>query len=275
MTDGTEPESLEAAAAIAKSPFGESEDVVAITARHVGVFDGMSSPLQGPGDAPSGRAFALAAARAVLEFPAEIQAADAIRAITAALASIDGQHPGPQGAVGAIVSIARREVWRVGDVHVQIGQVAFPGAKAVDTVFTEFRAAVNLAAVARGASVDEVIRDDPGLAAASTLLEVQPIFANREGELGYGVFDGSHVPESFIEIIPIPEGGGVTLASDGYPVLTDSLAEAEAYLRSAIERDPACIGELREMGKPMRSGFRAPDDRSYVRLHPRAYTEGT
>lgn len=275
LTDNTAPPGLRDVTVIPKSPSAPSEDIVVITDRHVAVFDGMSSPLRRPGESPSGRAFALAAARVVRAFPADIGPLDAVRDVSEAVAGIVGHHAGPQGAVGAVLSLARREVWRVGDVNVRIGDRTFLGTKAIDQVFTDFRAAIDLAAVINGTSVNDVALEDPGLAAAFPLLAAQPAFANREGRFGYGVFNGEEIPSAFIDVFSVPDGVDVTLTSDGYPVLAGTLTESEARLHAAIHQDPACIDELRGMGKPMRPGYNAPDDRSYVQVHINTATEGT
>lgn len=266
ITDGTFPEGLGDVSVIPKSNEQPSEDVIALTARHVAVFDGMSSPLRPVGVSPSGRSFALAAARAVLELPSGIDATGAVDALTRAVAGIDGRHVGPQGTVGAILSLELRQVWRVGDVHVRIGDDDHLGHKEVDRAFTDFRAAINQAVLRGGGTLDQIIRDDPGLRAAAPLLKAQPMFANSPGPWGYGVFDGSRVPVDFIEVMHVPPGAAVVITTDGYPMPRARLADANKVLRDAIARDPACIGELREMAKPMRPGFNAPDDRSFVQL---------
>lgn len=249
-----------------KIPGRPSEDILVITPHHVAVFDGMSSPLRSAGQRASGRDFALAAANAVLTLDRDCSAQDAARLITHATSAIRSEHAGPYGAVGAIYSDASHEIWRVGDVNVQIGADGYPGRKRVDDVFTEFRAAVNHAALRAGTSIDDVVTQDPGRTAAESLLAVQSGFANSPGPFGYGVFNGNPIPEQFIEIVPVPRGARVTIASDGYPSIRSTLGRTEDRLRSAIRSDPACIGVLRAMGKPVHPGADAPDDRTFVQF---------
>lgn len=266
VTNGTVPEGLRVAFVAGKSTSRPCEDVIALTAMHAAVFDGMSSPLRQAGEQVSGRAYALAAAHAVLELDAHCTASAAVRSITAAVAAVQVHHAGPHGAVGAVLSLPRREIWRVGDVNLRIDEMEHPGHKAIDEIFTGFRAAINLARIADGGDVTEIIRHDPGLAAAAPLLAAQPAFANRVGPFGYGVFDGTEVPEDYVEVLPVPRGSTVTIASDGYPVPASTLEEAEQLLRDAVADDPACLLGLRAMGKPLQPGSESPDDRSYLQI---------
>lgn len=245
------------------------EDALVVTPDHVAVIDGMSSPLATADRSASGRTFALAVAQAVLTLPADADARQAVTWVTEALAGIVAAHAGPAGAVAALYSRLRGEVWRVGDVHIAIDGRMLPGEKAVDVAYGQFRAAVNAARLAAGATLADVLNQDPGQEAAAELLRWQHHLANREVAYGYGVLDGSHVPDRHIEVYPVPEGATVVLATDGYLGPAPSLALAERELADGLRRDPACIGELQRMGKGLRGGQTHPDDRTYVRLvHP-------
>jgi hypothetical protein len=244
-----------------------SEDFVVITGRHVAVVDGMSSPLRRSSERASGRIFASGAAQVIAAMPEGISARDAVDQITAKLRlGASPLHDGPSGAVAAIYSLARQEVWRIGDVHLRIGSRDMPGRKAVDLAMAGYRAATNAVNLASGMALDVVINTDPGLASVSKLLEMQPVLANRDVAFGYGVLNGTRVPDRFLEVEPVPFGAQVVLASDGYLNAAPTLAAGERALRAAIAQDPACIGVLWEMGKSVASGADAPDDRCYVRV---------
>lgn len=249
-----------------KSPATSSEDALVLTPDFFAVFDGMSSPLRHSAEAASGRDYAQRLARATAELPADIDPQSAIKNLTAAVATMHPQHDGPAGAVAAICSIRRREIWRVGDVNISVGSHHIIGSKEVDRIVAAFRSAVNQAHLASGSSIEEIIRDDPGLNAAFPLLVKQPALANRAIPMGYGVFNGDRVPTELIEVFPVPEGEEVVIASDGYLGARPSLAFAEAELRDAIRRDPASLWELRDMAKASLPGANAPDDRSYIRF---------
>ncbi|AAT89226.1 hypothetical protein ATY41_08150 [Leifsonia xyli subsp. xyli] len=270
VTGGGAPAGLTEVFVRGKSDASRCEDIIVVTPRHVAVLDGMSTPLREPGQAPSGRAFAATAAAAIGALPARATAYEAGAAITRRLAALDVAHTGPAGAVAAIYSAERNEVWRVGDIHIAINGKQHPGRKDVDVAMARYRAAVNSAHLTDGMLSLAQLRDaDPGLAAARPLLAVQPALANRTVPYGYGVLDGTRVPDVFVEVFPVPHPCWVVLASDGFLTAAPTLDAAQSELDAAIATDPACIGALWEMGKALRSGSAAPDDRSYARLRTR------
>lgn len=247
---------------------GECEDHIVVTSSFVAVLDGMSSPLREPMETPTGARFARTIGRAIAALPPDCTARDAVAELTDAASAIRADHRGPAGAVAAIVSIARREVWRVGDVHVRIGDRHFPGTKLVDEIGADYRALVNRAFLLAGATVEDIRGTDPGRASLRPLLQSQERFANWTGEFGYGVLDGTPVPDEHVERLDLPAATiEVVLATDGFLSAAPTLQEAETDLAAAIAADPACIGPaLRGMGKAAAPGASHPDDRSYLRI---------
>ncbi len=246
----------------------DCEDHLVVTPDFVAVLDGMSSPLRAPTEDPTGVLFARAVGRGIAALPADAGPRDAVALLSNAASTVRASHRGPSGAVVAIVSISRREVWRIGDVHVRIGDRHRPGTKLVDEIGAAFRALVNLAELAAGATTDDIRRRDPGRRALRPLLQGQERFANTTGEFGYGVLDGTSVPVEHIEVFALPAGAvDVVLATDGFLSAAPSLEQAEAELGAAIAEDPACLGpRLRAMGKAAEPGATHPDDRTYLRL---------
>jgi len=271
VTNGSAPAELVEAFVSGKSSTAPSEDIIVVTGSHLAVIDGMSSPLRREDSAGSGRAFALKAAEVIAALPASIEAREAIELISRAQAEISTDHAGPTGAVAAIISLERREVWRVGDIHIAVGDQHYPAQKDVDTALAWFRAAINAAQLATGIPLDQIVRNDPGLLAASELLRLQPALANADTPFGYGVLNGRPVPARYIEVRPIPDHLEVILASDGFLSPGFSLASTEDQLQIAIRADPAGLDQLRGFAKTMVPGFRAPDDRSYIRIRMTAH----
>lgn len=268
------PAELVEAFVLGKDSSVPSEDVIVVTPDFLAVFDGMSSPLRCAGHPGSGRAFAEAAARALVTLPASVSARDAINVISEAQRSIRTEHAGPSGAVAAILSLTRKEVWRIGDIHVMIGEQNLPAHKDVDAAMALFRAAVNAAHLASGMPLADVLATDPGLVATAPLLQLQPALANNNVPYGYGVLNGTGVPDRFLEVHPVPEHAVVVLASDGYLCAESTLRLAEERLRHAMEQDPAGLNELRDFAKTVRPGRNAPDDRSYLRTTPLSHAPG-
>ena len=247
----------------------ECEDVLVLSEHYVAVIDGMSSPLRRNNERPSGKRFAHAVGTAIATLPPDCDAVAATDAISAATSGVSSGHSGPSGAVAAILSLTRREVWRIGDVHVRIDDSYLPGSKHVDEIGTQYRAVVNHSALLAGASLHEIRANDPGLAALAPLLKGMEHLANRACEFGFGVLNGTTVPRDFIEVYSAPETPcDIVLATDGFLSAAPTLDEAESALRHALSGDPACIGlELRSMGKAITPGAHFPDDRCYVRIH--------
>lgn len=242
----------------------DCEDALLVADNFVGVFDGMSSPLAEDSQR-SGRLFATTARDACLTVPADSTSSEAIAAMTSALSDLGVRHAGPFGAVGAVYSVHRREIWRVGDIHIRINDRVYPGAKDVDNALASYRAAYNAAFLAADPDAD-IRLTDPGLAAATPLLTVQGHLANHPGPFGYGVFNGVAVPEELIEILPVSAGDEIVLATDGFLSPGPTLDAAQAELHAAQKRDPLALGELQSMAKCLRPGFRAHDDRTYLRF---------
>lgn len=66
-------------------------------------------------------------------------------------------------------------------------------------------------------------------------------------------------------IYPVPPCSRLVLASDGYPVLKETLAESEAVLRELMEKDPLCFRENKGT-KGLVKGNDSFDDRTYIRF---------
>jgi hypothetical protein len=214
----------------------------------------------------SGRFAADVVAAALVGIEAGTEPVQAVALLTAALddairqsLGVVAPHERPAASI-VVYDAVLRAVWRVGDCPFRVGGVLHNQQKRIDEVTANFRAAV-LAAVG-SYSFDR----DPGRDAIEPLLRRQGSFANKLGEFGYGVIDGQRVPEEFIEVAVVPGGvEEVVLASDGYPTLPSTLAEAEAELTELLAADPHCVGALRGT-KGLTAGLCSFDDRAWVRV---------
>ena len=256
---------------VPKDDFTRCEDAVVLTDSHVAVIDGMTT---GFGNRRSGRAVppGRIAAKLLAEITASLEpratAREAVATYTDALRD-DGRRLSDVlfGASIVCLSLDRREAWRVGDCHLRIGHHEHFGEKDVDNANSAYRAAINHASLANGASAEQLRASDVGRQATGPLLDAQRHLANYIGPFGYGVINGTPVPARFVEVHPLPDNGvEVTMMSDGYPAFGTGLADAEARLAEALSRDPICINELSRMAKAWEPGTNGPDDRSYLRL---------
>lgn len=250
------------------------EDAIVVTSGHVAVIDGATDVSGRSYQGRAGGWWAMAACRDVIQqLPYEVDAHTAVAAMASEIeASIDsGLTPAerPSAAV-TVYSRARREIWQVGDVGfayrglpVAVGRPR----KLIDQIAVSFRVAVLTAEVAAGnLSMDRVTEVDPGRLAARALISRQGALRNNLGPYGFAAIDGRPVPSSLVVVHPLPEEiDELVIASDGYPVIAETLAEAEATLAVLLEKDPWCVAELAGT-KALMPGQESFDDRAYVRI---------
>jgi hypothetical protein len=246
------------------------EDRLFTGASFVAVIDGATAKSgQAMKDQPSpGARAAEAAMTAIASFEAGIAPDDAFRriesAISAAATRTDGETP---KAVCAIYSRARREIWRVGDISVRIGQQAHPGEKLVDRIAAAYRAALLRTYLLEGHDALALRASDPGREAILPLLRRQDMFENGPAEdpLSYAVLDGSGRCIGRVEVFPVPPRADIVLCSDGYLGPAATLAEAEQRLEDDLMRDPLRIGEFATT-KAVGPDAVSFDDRAYIRV---------
>lgn len=250
------------------------------TLRFVAVIDGATdkSGLLHAGGRTGGRLAAEAVAGAVQDLDPDVDPFTAVEELTHAVSrlrlelGVPEDTTTPPSAAVAILSLSRREVWRVGDIHmgVRTGRTLqpYPGEKGVDVATSLARSAYTACLLAAGVDPDEIARDDPGRRFILPLLEAQGALANAPTltPFAYGVVDGSPVPARLVEVLPLPTlSCEVILASDGYLSAAASLSDAEEQLSVSLAKDPLRIGVNRGT-KGLRPGASSFDDRTYVRV---------
>jgi hypothetical protein len=259
-----------------RGPRDHNEDAVVITANHVAVIDGATDigDKRYRGLTP-GRFAMEVLSTAVAELPPDATVDGAIERLSEVLlaAAIDtgmkaDAHVRPTATV-ACFSVARREVWRVGDAPIRIGEWTSVPHTALDVLASGTRAAYDRALIALGTPLAEIEHRDPGREIVLPILRLQTRFQNDQAdfaEFGRGAIDGRRVPERFRERWSVAPGTSVVLATDGYPIPAPSLAQAEADLAELLARDPLRIDRANPGTKGRRPGATSYDDRAYVRL---------
>jgi hypothetical protein len=164
-----------------------------------------------------------------------------------------------------VYSAVRHEVWRVGDCSWQFGGAAHPGHLAYDDVTAGLRGTITQTHLDDGWSVEDLAAADPGRAAIQGLLEAQGTFANRDHDLGYGVVNGTLVPDRFLEVDRLDGPGTLVLTSDGYPEMAADREAGDRRLAELLRSDPLCIGPLLGTKAPA-PGATSYDDRTWVSL---------
>ena len=257
-----------------KTPGGTSEGMVASLCHLTVVLDGVTGKDSVTYRGMTGGLFATETVMSCLEgLPADVDARTAVDSVTAALrkaivAELGVFPPHPPGTQMAVYSPRRGEIWLVGDVHVRIGAgLPYPTlAPPTDGIATAFRAALLEACLLEGSTQAELATVGPSWDAMLPLLSRQGVLANLPDPhpLGYGIINGTRVPERHLTILRVSPGTEVVLATDGYLSASGTLAEAETALAELLQADPLLIRRYQ--------GFRAApaggsfDARGWIRF---------
>lgn len=254
---------------------GACEDAIVVTADFAAVIDGATDKTDREFRGRCGGRFAAdTLAEGFAELPADVDLHGCVTALTARLrhaleettTRIDINADDGPSAVFVAYSAHRGEVWRVGDASWRIGSQVFHGEKKIDLVTAATRVALLRALVDDGERIEDLARNDPGRQMILPLLRHQYRFRNGTDEpYAYGSIDGRDVPERFLECWSVPPGKELVLASDGYPVVCESLAQAETYLARDLAHDPLRIVRHWET-KGLLPGNESFDDRAYLRV---------
>ena len=161
-----------------------------------------------------------------------------------------------------IYSVARQEIWMVGDCQCLVNGQIFTNEKPSERANAERRAAYLHQVLEEGSvTIDELRHNDIGRAAIHSDL----IASCRRQNKDFAVIDGFPIAMEHVRVLLVPEVEELVLASDGYPKLFHDLASTEAYLSQVIREDPLFI-RLHPATKGVMAGNESFDDRSYIRF---------
>jgi glycerophosphoryl diester phosphodiesterase len=201
-------------------------------------------------------------------------AAAFVDSVTAALREflVDAAPGARPCATVAVLVVARREVWRIGDPWLVIEGLARPPHRDLEGAVARRRASVLRSALESGYDEASLRSDDPGRAAILADLQSLAAARNAPSGQGFGALDGTPVPPAYVEVFELgPAAAEVVLATDGYPVVAGSLQRCEQALAERLARDPLLI-EDPPMTKGLALGATSYDDRTYVRVRLDATT---
>ena len=168
----------------------------------------------------------------------------------------------------AAISLSRKEVWLIGDCQILLGNQKVSNPRVVDQVLSNVRALLLELEILKGVAIEQLRQSDAGREFIMPLLEEQSRFQNNPaaGKYWYPIFDGSLIPADGIIIKPIPDNiNRIVLATDGYPVLKDSLKESENVLQDILLKDPLLFKEYKST-KGMLKGNVSFDDRAFIKI---------
>lgn len=244
------------------------EDRLIVTEDFVAVIDGVTSKSTRSFDGKTG---GVAAAEAVCDeickFPCDITVENATERLTKAVASLyeKDEEKGCAAAGVIILSLARNEIWSIGDCQCIINGEKHLHEKAIDIVLSEKRAEILKNAVSKGITEYELLDNDIGREEILPILKNQHKYANTLGEFGYAVINGTPVPKEMIVTYSVKKGDTIILASDGYPVLCETLKESEKLLREEIKNNPLCYKAYKST-KGLKQNQLSFDDRTYIKI---------
>lgn len=165
-------------------------------------------------------------------------------------------------ASAVVFSRSLQEVWMIGDCHCIVDGKYYDNPKPYEIPIAKKRAEILKDALANGATVEELRRNDIGRESVLPILKE----ACKEQNKAYSVIDGFPIPLQHVRVIKVkaPETE-IVLASDGYPRLMPTLRESEKEQERLLAEDPLCIGD-NIATKGLKVGQKSFDDRSYIRL---------
>jgi glycerophosphoryl diester phosphodiesterase len=167
-----------------------------------------------------------------------------------------------------VFSRASRQIWRISDCHYVINGRVVMGRMLVDEANALVRSEYITRALLSGEeTLASLAEHDSARDFILPLLQRQYIFSNNPdaGEWAYGDFDGTSKSLLFLEVVDVPDGSEVILASDGYPKVLPTLAESENFLAKVLKDDPLLYRDFKAT-KGLKEGQVSFDDRAYVRF---------
>ena len=257
----------------------KNEDFLSIGPSFVAVIDGTTSKTERLWNGRTGgQICAQIIDRVLAQLPSTATAEEAVGAITATIrdfyaaqGALEIVQKDPSQRVTSaliVVSLQRKEIWFVGDCQCMLDDRLILNTKPVDTITAEARAMFLETELQRGKTIEELRRDDTGRAFILPLLKQQQLFQNNPaaGSYWYPIIDGFPIHEGGIRIEPIPHATRmIVLASDGYPMLKQTLADSEEELQRILASDPLLFRTYKST-KGLQEGYVSYDDRAYIKL---------
>lgn len=259
-----------------------NEDRIAVTEHFVALMDGATSrggqPLAGK---TLGRFASETVAAAIAALDPHSTARDAVDTLSRILRDktedaaraenrdFAADWSAPATAV-IVYSRARQEVWRVAD-STFIVDGGEPNMRffAQERTWCDLRRGWLQAQMVRGYSTEDLLENDRSWELIGNLIGELKVFANSDHAMahpyGYGVINGAHVPDRYVEVFDAAGAGEIVFASDGYPEVLPTLDATERALARTIADDPLMY-KIHPQVKGVRKGWQSYDDRSYIRF---------
>jgi glycerophosphoryl diester phosphodiesterase len=246
------------------------EDSIFVSDTFVAIMDGATDKTGKRYEGQAGGRFATQIIGQTLEtLSSSITARKCIDALSEQLAyAVDAIDPAERDRPSATLlmfSAAHGQIWRVGGDTFHINGKSHTRRKPTEVIAARARALYLKELLLEGSPQEELQRNDPGRELILPLLTKEYLYRNSPKlKWAFGALDGSHVPDSLIEVIPLRDPCEIVFATDGYPRVAATLAKTEALLERSLANDPLRIGSPATKGlRPGQSSF---DDRAYIRF---------
>ena len=247
-----------------------NEDLVYYDPGFIAVIDGATSKTRADLDGKTGgQLCARQIADTIRNLEADITGLSAVRQICHDLEEMERiRHLRRKEihccASAVIFSCARKEIWSVGDCQYMLNGQGYFSIKPIDGILSEARAAAVHMLLRKGVTEGQLMEHDLSREMILPLLREQKYLENAAEPYGYSVFNCHTEPKDLI-IRKVPDKCSIVLASDGYPVLKETLKESEKELSAILKNDPLCYKQYRST-KGLKKGNVSFDDRSYIRF---------
>ena len=248
----------------------KNEDAVYYNADFIAVIDGATSKTEAELDGKTGgQLCARQIVNTIRNLKGDITGPEAARQIWLDLKEMENRYrleeKGIHSCASAVIfSCFRKEIWLVGDCRYMINGQEYSEVKHIDRVLSEARAAAVHMLLEKGITEEQLMEHDFSREMILLLLREQKYLENGPEPYGYPVFN-CHTEPGNIIIRKVPDKSSIVLASDGYPVLKETLAESERELSEILKKDPLCYKEYCST-KGLKKGNVSFDDRSYIRF---------
>ena len=161
-----------------------------------------------------------------------------------------------------IYSHYRKQIWMIGDCQCIANNTFYENPKPQEQPLAERRSAFLHDVIKKGMNIEDIQSNDPG----RTSIMHDLINSCKEQNIAYAVIDGFEIPYDKIKIIDVVDNDkDIILASDGYPILKNTLKKSEHELAIQLSKDPLCINQFKAT-KGLMKGNISFDDRSYIRF---------
>lgn len=254
-----------------------NEDRLAVFDNFIGVFDGVTSrqgnTLRG---VSTGRFAAGVLAAALEKLPKDIEGHAAVVSLNTTLLAESQKAGAEEGkefkeiwsypaAALLVYSRARQEIWRVADSTFILKGRAHYRSFPQEETWAQLRRAFICAKLAKGMTEGQLLEEDPSWPLLTPIISELKIFANHSGPFGYGVLNGTKIPNMHVEVFDAKGAGEIVFASDGYPEVFMTLDETEAHIAKVLAEDPLMY-KLYPQVKGVKKGHVSFDDRTYIRF---------